>query len=101
MQLEHLKLDVNDFVATVTLNRPPVNAFGRAIRQEMITVFDALHDRKDVRAIVLTATGKIFCAGADIKERTLDRRAGEAGGSPARPKVFYSVMECSKPASSR
>jgi enoyl-CoA hydratase len=99
MQLENLKLDVADFVATVTLNRPPVNAFGRAIRQEMIAVFDALHDRKDVRAIVLTGSGRIFCAGADIKERTL--MTGEPGeyGRLNRlvREVFYSVMECSKP----
>src|SRR5258706_6833956 len=99
MQLENLKLEVADFVATVTLNRPPVNAFGRAIRQEMITVFDALHDRKDIRAIVLTGSGRIFCAGADIKERTL--MTGEPGeyGRLNRlvREVFYSVMECSKP----
>ena len=99
MELQNLKLDVTDFVATVTLNRPPVNAFGRAIREEMVRVFDALNDRKDVRAVVLTASGKIFCAGADIKERPL--MTGEPGeyGNLNRlvREVFYSVMECSKP----
>jgi enoyl-CoA hydratase/carnithine racemase len=99
MDLKNLQLDVADFVATVTLNRPPVNAFGRAIREEMIRVFDALHDRDDVRAIVLTANGHCFCAGADIKERT--QMTGEPGeyGTLNRlvREVFYSVMECSKP----
>ena len=99
MELENLKLDVADLVATVTLNRPPVNAFGRAIREELIRVFDALHDRNDVRAVVLTANGNVFCAGADIKERTL--MTGEPGeyGKLNRlvREVFYSVMECCKP----
>jgi enoyl-CoA hydratase len=99
MQFENLKLDVNDFVATVTLNRPPVNALGRAIRQEMLTVFDALHDRQDVRSVVLTGGGRIFCAGADIKERALMTGAPGEYGSLNRlvREVFYSVMECSKP----
>ncbi|HXL85000.1 MAG TPA: enoyl-CoA hydratase-related protein, partial [Casimicrobiaceae bacterium] len=61
MELENLKLEVADLVATVTLDRPPVNALGRVIRKEMIRVFDALHDREDVRAVVLTGSGTIFC----------------------------------------
>jgi enoyl-CoA hydratase len=99
MELENLKLEVADLVATVTLDRPPVNALGRAIREEMICVFDAPHDREDVRAVVLTGSGTIFCAGADIKERSL--MTGEPGehGKLNRlvREVFYSVMECSKP----
>jgi enoyl-CoA hydratase len=99
MQLENVKLDVSDFVATVTLNRPPVNALGRAIRQELVSVFDALHDREDVRAIILTGSGRTFCAGADIKERA--GMSEQPGEYPALNRlvreVFYSVMECSKP----
>ena len=52
---ETLKLEVADFVATVTLDRPPVNAMNRAMREEIVRVFDVLHDRPDVRAVVLTA----------------------------------------------
>lgn len=99
MPLEFLKLDVADYVATVTLNRPPVNALGRGIRGELIETFDALNDRNDVRAIVLTSSQKTFCAGADIKERTL--MTGEPGewGKLNRlvREVFYSLMECQKP----
>ena len=99
MQLEHLKLDVRDHIATVTLARPPVNALGRAIRMELTRVFDAMTDRDDVRVVILTAEGKTFCAGADIKERT--QMTGEPGEYGALNRlvreVFYSVMECSKP----
>jgi hypothetical protein len=51
MKLEHIKLDIADHVATVALNRPPVNAFNRALRQDVTRAFDTLHDRDDVRAI--------------------------------------------------
>jgi enoyl-CoA hydratase len=99
VQLEHIKLDVQDHVATVALNRPPVNALGRAIREEITRVFDALHERDDVRAIVFTGTGKTFCAGADIKERA--KMTGEPGEhAPLNRLVremFYSLMECRKP----
>ena len=99
MKLENLTLDVKDHVATVTLARPPVNALGRALRGEIIQVFDAMNDRDDVRAVVLTARGKVFCAGADIKERTL--MTGEPGEYGALNRLvremFYSVMECNKP----
>ncbi|MBX9596713.1 MAG: enoyl-CoA hydratase/isomerase family protein [Roseomonas sp.] len=96
---ETLTLEVADYVATVTLNRPPVNAMNLAMRQEIVRAFDELHDRADVRAVVLTANGKAFCAGADLKERP--NIAGEPGAYPRHNRltraVFDSVMECGKP----
>lgn len=99
MKLEHLKLDIADGVATVTLDRPPVNALSRAMRVEVIDVFDTLHDRADVRCVVLTANGRVFCAGADIKERAaLKDEPGDHGRlNRIVRELFYSVMECSKP----
>jgi enoyl-CoA hydratase len=99
MKLENLKLDVRDHVATVTLARPPVNATNRALRGEITQVFDSFVDREDVRVIILTAEGKVFCAGADIKERT--QLTGEAGEYNALNRIvremFYSILECNKP----
>jgi len=96
---QHLKLDVQDHVATLALDRPPVNALGRAIRQEITQAFDMLSDRDDVRAIVFTGSGKMFCAGADIKERAV--LAGDPGEHGALNRLvremFYSIMECGKP----
>ena len=99
MPLQHITLDVRDHVATVTLNRPPVNALGRAIREELLATFDELHDRDDVRVVILTANGRTFCAGADIKERTkLTGKPGEYRElNRLVREVFYAVMQCSKP----
>lgn len=96
---ETLRLDVAEMVATVTLDRPPVNAVNRAVKEEIIATFDALHDRDDVRAVVLTGAGRAFSAGADLKERPTI--AGEAGAYPRHNRltraVFDCIMECGKP----
>lgn len=99
MTPEHLKLSVDDHVATLVLDRPPVNALGRAIREELLAAFDELHDRDDVRVVVLTGAGRTFCAGADIKERAkLTGRPGEYRElNRLVREVFHGVIQCSKP----
>jgi methylglutaconyl-CoA hydratase len=67
MHYETLLLDVASHVATVTLNRPDVrNAFNETMIAELDAVFCALDARDDIRAVVLAANGKAFCAGADL-----------------------------------
>lgn len=96
---ETLRLEAAEFVATVTLDRSPVNAQNRACKEELIRVFDELHDREDVRAIVLTGAGKAFSAGADLKERP--NIAGQPGAYSRHNRLtrasFDCVMECGKP----
>lgn len=70
MPLEYIKVEVADYIATVVMDRPPVNAQNAQFRNEIMEVFDSFNDREDVRVAVLTGAGKIFCAGADIKERS-------------------------------
>ncbi|WP_338147854.1 enoyl-CoA hydratase/isomerase family protein [Neoroseomonas terrae] len=90
---------VADYVATVTLDRPPVNALSPQMQAEIIETFDRLSDRADVRAVVLTGAGRVFCAGADIKAR-----AGRSFGEGERwshnrsiREAFHAIAECRKP----
>ena len=69
MDYNTLQLTVNERIAVVTLNRPPVNAQNAELRSELTQVFDELSDREDVSVVVLTGSGKTFSAGADIRER--------------------------------
>jgi enoyl-CoA hydratase len=98
MSYETMRLEVVDFVATVTLDRPPVNAQNGAFREEIVRVFDELHDREDVRAIVLTGAGRTFSAGADLKDRP---SRDIPGAYPRHNRLvragFDCVMECEKP----
>jgi 3-hydroxyacyl-CoA dehydrogenase len=54
-------------VAILTLNNPPVNAMGHAVRQELAAHLDAAWRDPAVKAIVIIGAGKLFCGGADVK----------------------------------
>jgi 3-hydroxyacyl-CoA dehydrogenase len=54
-------------VAVLTLNNPPVNAMGHAVRQELAANLDAAWGDPAVKAIVIVGAGKLFCGGADVK----------------------------------
>ncbi|MGF6811790.1 methylglutaconyl-CoA hydratase [Paraburkholderia sp. Clong3] len=67
MQYETLKVEFAGQIATVALNRPDVrNAFNETMIAELTAAFTALDTRDDLRAVVLAANGKAFCAGADL-----------------------------------
>jgi enoyl-CoA hydratase/carnithine racemase len=57
---ELIKVTVQDHIATVVMDRPPVNAQNTAFREELIAAFDAFTDRDDVRVAILTGFGKMF-----------------------------------------
>jgi enoyl-CoA hydratase len=98
MSEDIVKVEVADHIALVTLNRPPVNAFNRELRERVIAVFDELSEREDVRVVVLTGAGKVFCAGADLKDRPSTTNAGafHAHNRMTR-ETGNSIRECAKP----
>ena len=64
---KNLLVTIENYVATVTLNRPEIrNAFNDKTISELTSVFKQLGQSDDVRVIVLAAAGKAFCAGADL-----------------------------------
>ncbi len=99
MELTCIQLDVVDGIATVTMNRPPVNAQNARFREELTWVFDTISDREDVRVAILTGAGNIFSAGADIKERpNLVRQPGDyLRHNRLTRESFYCIKECAKP----
>jgi enoyl-CoA hydratase len=72
---EHIVLtERHGAVALVTLNRPEaLNALNRALRAEIVRVFNELKEDESIRAVVLTGAGRAFTAGVDLKE------AGQTG----------------------
>jgi enoyl-CoA hydratase/carnithine racemase len=68
-QFELIELEIEDRIATITLNRPEkMNAFTRAMKDELVTAFDQTDADDDVRAVIVTGAGRAFCAGADLSE---------------------------------
>src|SRR3989440_1271682 len=67
MAYEHILVDVEAPIATVTLNRPKVlNALSPDLIRELTTAMSDLDADESVRAVVLTGGSKVFAAGADI-----------------------------------
>lgn len=58
----------DDGIAVVTMNNPPVNAISVADTWRLRDIFAELTENRDLRATILTAEGKGFNAGIDIKE---------------------------------
>jgi enoyl-CoA hydratase/carnithine racemase len=62
-----IRLDVEDGVLTVTLDRPDrLNAFTVEMADELEEAFVAVNEDDDVRAVVVTGEGRGFCAGMDL-----------------------------------
>ena len=102
MSTEFVKFDVKDYIAMVTMDRPPVNALNDQVYEELALVFDILSDREDVRVAILTGAGRVFCAGYDIKEGD-DRHLnppppGQVWQTNRRAREsFHSIKECQVP----
>ena len=60
-------LNVQDGIATLTLNRPDKrNAMSDEMRTQFVNALESVAADKAIRALVLTGAGKGFCAGGDI-----------------------------------
>lgn len=67
MNLSTVDLRVEAGIATVALNRPDrANALNRALWEDLRSAFQAIDTMKEVRVVVLTGSGKHFCAGIDL-----------------------------------
>lgn len=88
---------VTDGIATITLDRPDhMNAFTVRMCLEMIDAFDRVDADPDVRAVIVTGSGRAFCAGADLASgaevfdaspavTSTDDSIGEVAGEPITP----------------
>ena len=64
-------------VALVEIRRPPNNFFDIALIQDIASAFEAFDVDADIRAIVLAAQGKAFCAGANFGDGSTLDKAGQ------------------------
>jgi enoyl-CoA hydratase/carnithine racemase len=65
---EFVSLEVTDGVATLTLQRPPMNALNRQMQGEIRDAAVEVSSRRDVGAVIVYGGPKVFAAGADVKE---------------------------------
>ena len=61
--------DLSDGVRALVLDKPPVNALGRELTEDIRAAASLLKDDAAARCVIVRSAGRHFCAGADLKER--------------------------------
>src|SRR3546814_14579424 len=86
-----VRLEIQGDIALITVNNPPVNALGQAVREGLLKAFQHAEADQHVRAVALVCEGNTFIAGADIKE------FGKPPQAPSLPEVIEVIEGCNKP----
>ena len=72
MAFKHIQTELRDGVATLTLNRAPLNVLNIEMMEEINTYFEGLLKEKSLKLLVVQAAGKAFSAGVDVGEHLGD-----------------------------
>ena len=96
--IEHLVVtEPEPGIALVELARGKVNAIDTQMYNEIARVFDMLSDNQDIRVIVLTGRGRIFCAGNDLGNfRVMDAVSGDVEMRSVR-RALFGLYDCTLP----
>jgi enoyl-CoA hydratase/carnithine racemase len=103
MPYKCLLYDVNDGIATLTLNRPErLNALGDTLREDLYDAVTKSAADTRVRVLVITGAGRGFCSGGDVKAMSERDQTGEAPPaserlSPLRDRIILAMRDCAKP----
>lgn len=80
MTFENITVEIENFIATVSLNRPPANSVNLATIQDIDKALDELENNKTVRVLIITGSGeKGFSAGFDVSDFMNAEKAGIEG----------------------
>ena len=88
---DQVQYSVTDNIAIISINNPPVNALGLAVRKGLDDGIRAALDDDAVRAVVIIGQGRTFPAGADIRE------FGRPVAAPFLPAICQTIEDSKKP----
>ncbi len=103
MKYECLLYEVQDRIATLTLNRPDrLNALGGTLREDLYAAVTHAASDPGVGVIVITGAGRGFCSGGDVKTMSERDHAGQASTTaeqlaPVRDRCVLALRDCPKP----
>jgi enoyl-CoA hydratase/carnithine racemase len=94
---EFVRLEVEDGVGTIRIDRPKMNALDKQVQEEIRAAAAEATDRDDVRAVVVYGGERVFAAGADIKEMADMSYADMVKRSGALQSALTAVARIPKP----
>ena len=101
--MDEVLFSVVDTVAHIVLNRPNRrNALDAGMRRALATQFERIESADDIRAVLITGSGTVFCGGQDLDEPCMEPRTG---GKSLVSKLLHEqyhpllrrIYQCSKP----
>lgn len=104
-EVDGLERRLEDGILWVVLDRPDrANTFTQAMQRTLAATFEGVNQLRDVRAVVLTASGdRHFCGGPDLRDPAFtpspDRAAGDASRTlrEGSQRVVAAILDCEKP----
>ena len=103
MNEQAIKVEIEERIATLTMNRPErLNALGAGMREQMLKALIELGDNPEVRVVLITGAGRAFCSGGDVKEMSERQDSGAATRhppeiQPVREKILAVMRTMPKP----
>ena len=97
VQGEVTRVELDAAVATLRLDRPPVNALNLAMQREILAAAEWIAASDRVRAVVIYGGERMFAAGADIKEMAAMTYQDMAEGSKLLQRSFQAVAAIAQP----
>ncbi|WP_176598537.1 enoyl-CoA hydratase/isomerase family protein [Sphingobium sp. 15-1] len=91
--LTAMRVEIDEHIALVTFDKPPVNAQNFTFQEEVKACFDQLSVDDAVRAVVLTGAGRVFSAGTDLHRTAPVTRDDLRSARES----FHAIVECRKP----
>ncbi len=94
---EFVRLEVEDGVGTIRIDRPKMNALNEQVQEEIRAAAGEAAERDDVRAVVVYGGERVFAAGADIKEMAALSYPDMVRRSGGLQSAFTAVAKIPKP----
>jgi enoyl-CoA hydratase/carnithine racemase len=94
---EFVRVEVEDGVATIRVDRPKMNALNAQVQEEVRAAATECTEREDVKAVVVWGGERVFAAGADIKEMADMSYTDMVRRSGALQSSFSAVARIPKP----
>jgi enoyl-CoA hydratase/carnithine racemase len=96
--MNHQLLTISHHIARITLHNPPANTITGSVLKELEQVLSDIEQDDYVRAVIVTGSGRFFCAGADIHELTRLNSSHAGTDFALHGQALFNHMErCDKP----